>query len=404
MFRQFISAAVFSLLFMGASAQQPEPVYSFATVLKPVSWYKQQADLWKKEIDKDPKNGDAWYNYYRANRNLNRTDTTDSRNADERKLQEEQIVVLMGKAIPDSYEYNLCRWLIAGNNYSDLKYLKRAEELGSGKTIHFADVIIWGEIERNAERKYQYAAKWYESRTASPGLLYYNYNVLIGLKPNAIVFTAGDNDTYPLWLLQSQGIRKDVTVLNLSLLFIDEYRNKIFSELGVSPWNMEPASKSVHDKGQPADLKKGLKKEAEYNNAIVKHVAANSKKYPVYVGLTVSDEYTKAIGDDLFLTGLAYEYSTKTIDNIAYLRHNFEQLYTLDYLDKRFFADISEYWVKMTNANYVVPMVKLYEHYKESGELTKAEAIKAKVLNMFKGETNKANCFITEEEVKKYFN
>ncbi len=404
MVRQLISAAIFSFLFICANAQQPEPVYSFATVLKPVSWYRQQADLWKKEIEKDPKNGGAWYNYYRANRNINRTDSTDSRNGKQRQEQEQSIIEDMGKAIPDSYEYNLCRWMIAGNNYNDLKYLKRAEELGAGKTTHFADVIVWGEIERNAERKFKYAAKWYESRTASPGLLYYNYNVLIGLKPNAIIFTAGDNDTYPLWLLQSQGIRKDVTVLNLSLLFIDEYRNKIFSELGVLPWNMEPASHSVNDKGLADDVEKGRKKETRYNTDIVKHVAANSKKHPVYVGLTVSDEYTIAIGEDLFLTGLAYEYSNKTIDNIAYLRHNFEQLYALDYLDKRFFADVSEYWVKMTNANYVVPMVKLYEHYKESGELAKAEAIKVKVLNMFKGEINKSTCFITEEEVKKYFN
>lgn len=404
MFKQSISVVLFSLFFVCANAQQAEPVYSFATILKPVSWYRQQADLWKKEIDKNSKNGDAWYNYYRANRNINRLDTTDSRNAQQKQEQERNIVDAMGNAIPDSYEYNLCRWLIAGNNYNELKYLKRAEELGTGKTTHFADVIIWGEIERNAERKFKYAAKWYESRTASPGLLYYNYNVLAGLKPNAIIFTAGDNDTYPIWLLQSQGIRKDVTVLNLSLLYIDEYRNKLFTELGVSAWNMDPASNSINDKGFADDVEKGRKKESRYNTEIVKHVAANTKKYPVYVGLTVSDEYTTAIGEDLFLTGLAYEYSTKTIDNIAYLRHNFEQLYALDYLDKHFFADVSEYWVKMTNANYVVPMVKLYEHYKESGELTKAEAIKQRALNMFKGETNKAKCFITEEEVKKYFN
>lgn len=404
MFKQLILAAACALCFIQLSAQQPEHIYSFATVLKPVSWYKQQAELWKKETEKNPQNGEAWYNYYRATRNTNRLDTTLTLDSKQRQEQEQKIVEEMGKAIPDSYEYNLCRWLIAGNNYADIQYLKRAEELAGNKITHFADVIVWGEIERDANRKFKYAAKWYDSRTASPGLLYYNYNVLIGLKPNAVIFTAGDNDTYPLWLLQSQGIRKDVTVLNLSLLYIDEYRNKIFNELGAAPWNMEPASYSVHDKKQAADVKKGQKKESRYNTEIVKHVAANTRKCPVYIGLTVSDEYTKPIGEDLFLTGLAYEYSTKTIDNIAYLRHNFEQLYALDYLDKHFFADISEHWVKMTNANYVVPMVKLYEHYKEAGEQGKAEAIKTKALNMFKNQTDKTSSFITEEEIKAYFN
>jgi hypothetical protein len=73
---------------------------------------------------------------------------------------------------------------------------------------------------------------WLENGLVSPGLLYYNYNTLSGLKPNAIVLTFGDNDTYPLWLLQAKGIRTDVTVINVYLFLIDDYRNKVMKELG----------------------------------------------------------------------------------------------------------------------------------------------------------------------------
>jgi hypothetical protein len=213
-------------------AQEPEQVYSIAKVYKSHEWYLKQAELWWKEIQKDKKNETAWYNYFMANRmasiEFNNQKENSKKYFEETKflMNTDSIVSQAQKFIPNTFTSQYIIWRNHGTSPDDFPHLAKAYSINPNFFGINEEMVSYYETQYNLSKRKEYNSKWFKLNELSVNILSYNYNVLMTIKTNGAIITFGDNDTFPIWMLQDAlGIRQDVTVLNTSLLCIPEYKN-----------------------------------------------------------------------------------------------------------------------------------------------------------------------------------
>ncbi len=365
-----IAAVIFLLPFrLLITAEKPEKVYSIVKQVKPFVWYETQAILWKEILDREPGNADAWLNFYTANRMARLVGFKEWNGSKKAYFMElDSIVEKMKRAIPGTFEYYYILGYNNGNwDEDDVGAIKKAYEIDPSRPETYDDLIGFHEVAGDKTQMEAMCRKMFESNEISEGVYNWNYNVLMSLDKNAVVITNGDNDTYPVWVLQmAKNIRPDVRLLNISLLTMEKYRDKVFKELDLKPFRLDTSK---------------LLKETDYfistGSQIISHLVENSAKRPVYFSMTLNPEFYKNYKNDIYMVGLAFKFSKEKFDNIALMRNNFENNFMLDYLKETFTEDISKSVAIQLNMNYIPLFLKLYEHYNMSGEKSKAEKLKA---------------------------
>ncbi|MCC7465025.1 MAG: SUMF1/EgtB/PvdO family nonheme iron enzyme, partial [Saprospiraceae bacterium] len=240
----------------------------------------------------------------------------------------------------------------------------------------FETRIKAAELSGNRQEVAAICKEWYASGDYSPGLLNWNYNALMSVEQNAILFTQQETDTYPALLLQyALDVRPDVIVLSFQWLNDPVYRARVLETEGLT-WI--PPNSTLQ----------------EFLYRLV-HPSSKVAAKPVYFGSMTNKELLQTDRDKLYLTGLALKYSGAPFDNLATLRYNFEHRFRTDYLELNFEPEKDPAAVARINLNYLPAVLMLYRHYGTAGEFTKANHMQHLALKIAREGGR-------EEEVREY--
>ena len=366
---------------------KPEQQVSFARESKPHSYYVEQAELWAKELKLDSLSETNWYNYFRACRNAHGTADwrSDFVNKSPYLMEGGDVVKLMKQHIPQTFTYYYLSYLTQGIGTGNYENLLKAYEMNPNFEGIHSSVISYAESSVDGTLRKKTNQEWFKTNYISQQFLTYNYNVLMSLDSNAILFTQHDNDTYPAWMLQDVlNIRTDVTVINIDFLLLDSYREFILKKLNIKALDLGEVNLD--------DYHLNWEKVVAY---ILNYYNGNR---PIYLGMTLFNHLYQDFEKQLYVSGLAFRYSVKKLDLTEINRLLYQDIFLLDYLKYTFSTDPNQVNANYQNTNYMSCFKSVYDIYKSEKNMIEANKIKELAIMLAERTNNPNFLALTKEE------
>lgn len=250
----------------------------------------------------------------------------------------------------DAVDAAVVRFHLAFPEIGDAHYQALATAAEKGSRADLLPPLLVGSVLRNdAAASQRWARELDRSQSIPPALMTVAEDLLASVENGAVLFTAGEMDSYPLWVLQlARSRRKDVQVEDIRLLDQREHRERV--------WKLAGGSGAA-----PGDAQ-----------AFLKAFVRLPKAKPVYLSLALGNERLKPFISQGYITGLAMRVSPVPVDNLPLLEERWQR------------------FGKATHAgplsrNYLVPGAMLLQHYRRTGQEQKAAELEHELRRLARG-------------------
>lgn len=335
----------------GSSAQKLQKIKGIAKEHKSPAFYEEQSSLWKKKLESDPKNAEAWQQYYKAERARLQLVEPELWH-DQPEVFYQRLSPILDQAkrhIENSYDY----LYMLGLNTTASKathFFEKAYQLDPERHEVYGWLFVNYIPQFKEDKLTELAARMLHSNIYSNASLLWNYNALISTDQNSVIISNGDMDGIPKWVLQyGSNVRPDVLVINKWLLAQNaDYRNQVYQQLAISlPTNISAIEIS------------------DFADFLAADILIRSHR-PAYISSGTPKQFFRHFGieDQMYLVGNVLKYSKQAFDNTTALQKNIEEKYSLEYLLNNFQQHEEDEIVKtQMNLTYLPGLFHLKKYY-----------------------------------------